>query len=867
MAGLTPMMQQYLSVKDRYPDAILFYRLGDFYEMFFEDAKLVSRLLDLTLTGRDCGLEERAPMCGVPYHAAEGYLCRLVEMGYKVAICEQMTDPAASKGLVEREVVRVVTPGTVTEQALLEEKKSRYLLSLCASQKRMGLAFADVTTGEFAVYELEDAPNTLGDEAAAIAPAEIVADEAAMRLCEGMKLPVSPALYATNAFQSANAKKCVLAHFQAQDLAALGLSDMPLAVRAAGGLLSYLEETQKNAMSHMRALRVHVRECELAMDRVARRNLELTQTLSGRKGKGTLLHLLDRTATAMGGRLLRHWIEHPLARRTDIEARHGAVEALVEDYTLGQALQGLLQGMSDIERLMSKIAYGTIHGRDCLALGDTFGRVPEIARLLQPVQAPLVRQLREALDPLPELCALIARMIDPEAPITLTDGGVIRDGYNAELDGYRSAARDGKQWIADVEAREREETGIKNLKVGYNRVFGYYLEVTKSNYNLVPYRYHRRQTLANCERYITPELQEIEQKIVGSEEKAFRLEQQLFAALRDWLGEHMERMQRTAQALKQLDALCSLALTSQEHGYVRPSMNEDGVIDIRDGRHPVVETTLTDELFVPNDTLLDCGDNRMQIITGPNMAGKSTYMRQVALIVLMAHVGSFVPAREANICLVDRLYTRVGASDDLSAGQSTFMVEMTELSNIVRNATSKSLLILDEIGRGTSTFDGLSIAWAVVEYIADPRNIGAKTLFATHYHELSELEGKLPGVVNYNVRVKERESGILFLRKIARGGADKSFGIHVAQLAGLPRPILLRANEILARIEANDTRQRSIGQNILEENRKEKKRQLDFEEIGKAALIEQLRTLEVMEMTPMEALNLLFRLREQARQV
>lgn len=868
MATLSPMMQQYMRLKEQHPDALLFFRLGDFYELFFDDALTASRELELTLTGRDCGLSERAPMCGVPHHSVQAYLARLLEKGYKVAIGEQTQDPAEAKGLVERAVVRVVTPGTVIEPNMLDERANSFLLSLCLDGDRAGIAFADVSTGEFFAYEIWDAAKTLADELARVAPKEVIANEAAvLAVGAGMSLPAKLEPYSGKAFGFSVAREALLAHFELQSLDAFGMEELKLAVCAAGALMRYLGDTQRNALQHITALRRYRSESFMLLDRAARRNLELTETMRGRGKQGTLLALLDQTATAMGGRMLRSWIEQPLCELRAIELRLDAVAALHAEHVAMQTLYEELRGVYDIERLLSKLAYRSIHARDCLALGASLERLPRVLALLGGVHSEALDGLAAAIDPLEEVASLLSRAIHPDAPLALADGGIIRDGFDAELDGLRAASVEGKQWIADLEAQEREATGIKNLRINYNRVFGYYIEVTKSYYELVPYRYQRKQTLANCERFTTPELLDLEHKILGAEDRALKLEQLLFADVRQQLGTHVRRMQRTAEAVKTLDALLSLALAATRFGYARPEMADDGALHIADGRHPVVERMLRDDAFVPNSTDMDCGDNRMLIVTGPNMAGKSTYMRQVALITLMAHIGSFVPAKRARICLTDRIFTRVGASDDLAGGQSTFMVEMHEMANILVNATAKSLVILDEIGRGTSTFDGLSIAWAVVEHLCDPARIGAKTLFATHYHELSELEGRLPGVVNFRVSVKEHGEDIIFLRKIVRGGADKSFGVHVARLAGMPRPVLLRAQEILARLEAADVNQTSIGQNILETDRAERSEQVSLFDSAAIELVRELGELDVMSVTPMEAMNLLFQLRERARRI
>lgn len=866
MAGLTPMMQQYMEVKSKYKDCILFYRLGDFYEMFFDDALTASRELELTLTGRDCGLSERAPMCGVPYHAVETYLDRLIEKGYKVAICEQMEDPALAKGLVQRDVIRVVTPGTVIESGMLDERSNNFLLSVCFSGEKAGLAFADVSTGEFFVHQVEDAGRTLADEVTRISSVEIIASDL-VRLREYVNRDdLSMSERPGTTFQYQNASETLCKHFHLQDLSPLGLTDeYRLAAQAAGALMRYLDETQKNALEHITELRIYQGGDTMLLDRNTRRNLELTESLRSRTKKGSLLWLMDKTSTAMGGRLLRSWIEQPLVNREEILRRLDAVEEFTSQHVLTMTLSEELQGVYDVERLLSKVSYKSLNARDCLSLCASLKKVPGIRNLLSGAQSQGVQAVYALLDPLEDLTGLLERAIHPDAPPVISEGGIIRDGYSAILDEYRSAATNGKQWIVDLEAKEREATGIKNLRIQYNRVFGYYIEVTKSYYDMVPMRYQRRQTLANSERYITPELREIEQKIVGAQEQSVRLELQLFTEIREKIAGEIVRIQHTAQGLKTLDALLSLAKVAVSNHYVRPEITQDGSLEIVEGRHPVVEQTMQEGGFVPNDAVMDQDQARMLIITGPNMAGKSTYMRQVALITLMAHLGSFVPAKSAKIPIVDRIFTRVGASDDLASGQSTFMVEMSETAYILRNATRHSLIILDEIGRGTSTFDGLAIAWAVVEYLCDPARVGAKTLFATHYHELSELEGHVEGVQNYCISVKEHGEDVIFLRKIVRGGADKSFGIHVARLAGVPHPVLVRAHEIQARLEVSDVNK--IGQNILEEGTARENEQVSLFDVGKTEIINELQNLDVMALTPIDAMNKLFLLREKARKL
>ena len=862
MATLSPMMQQYMQLKAQNPDTLLFFRVGDFYEMFFDDALTASRELELTLTGKDCGLEERAPMCGVPFHAVDAYVSRLVEKGYRVAIGEQMQDPALAKGLVERDIIRIVTAGTLTDSTVIGEKRNNFLCSLCVNGRRCGIAACDVSTGEFFVQQLEAQENAVKAALDAMHPGEIITNDAAFAAgCTALQ----PRAYASSAYQSQNAKEELLRHFRVNALMALGLdASLSVAAQAAGALMKYLGETQKNSLQHIARIRVMEKGDAMPLDAATRRNLELTETIRGRSAKGSLLSILDETTTAMGGRLLRSWVEKPLLSKDKIETRLSAVEALYGQNVLSEELRNKLSRVYDMERLLSKVSYHTLNARDCLSLLRSLEQAPDILKLLSSIEGEALAPIAALLDPLPELTDLLTRAISPDAPLLLSDGNIIRAGYNQQLDELRRASTEGKQWLMDLENREREATGIKNLRIQYNRVFGYYIEVTKSNYSLVPLRYQRRQTLTNSERFTTDELRAIESKLTGAQEQAAKLEMSLFEEVRDEISRNMGPLQSTAMAYKTLDALLSLARVARLNHYVKPTITDDGVISIKDGRHPVVEAMMQDSGFVPNDTYLDIGDSRMQIITGPNMAGKSTYMRQVALITLMAHMGSFVPATEASICLVDGVYTRVGASDDLATGQSTFMVEMSEMAYILRNATARSLVILDEIGRGTSTFDGLAIAWAAVEYLCDQKKSGAKTLFATHYHELSELEGHLEGVKNYCVSVKEHGEEVIFLRKIIPGGADKSFGIYVAHLAGVPRPVVARAQEIQARLEVNNIGNASIGQNILGAGHKKKNEQVDLMDFSKTEFIEEVRQIDVMALTPIDALNKLFLLKEKA---
>ena len=865
--ALSPMMQQYIQIHDEYPDCLLLFRLGDFYELFFEDAKTASRELELTLTGKDCGLEERAPMCGVPFHSVNTYIEKLIERGYKVAICEQMEDPALAKGLVKRDVVRVITAGTVTDPAMLDEKTNNYLMSVATEGEKTGVAFADVSTGEF--YVSEPDAKILRSEILRIAPTEIIVpDPDSFRDRTGSLSGILISGQNSSWFQYHNARETLCSHFGLPHLSGLGLEDHKLAAGAAGALMKYLGETQKNSLEHITTLRYAQSGNAMLLDPNTRRNLELTESLRGKGKKGTLLNLLDRTCTAMGGRLLRTWVEQPLINGDEINRRLDAVEELVQNRMTGMTLAEELDGVYDMERLLSKVSYRNLNARDCLALCASFKKIPSIRMLLSEMTCSELAGIREMLDPLEDLTSLLEEAINPDAPVLITEGGLIRDGYSQVLDEYREAQTNGKQWILELEQKEREQTGIRNLRVQYNKVFGYYIGITKSFLNQVPERYIRKQTLTNAERFMTPELKEMEQKIIGAQEQSVRLELQIFNEIREKIAGEIHRIQQTANAVKKLDVYQGLSRTAAENRYVRPEIVTDGTLSIKDGRHPVVEQSLNDNSFVPNDTYLDQDENRMMIITGPNMAGKSTYMRQVALICLMAQIGSFVPAAEARLPVCDQIFTRVGASDDLASGQSTFMVEMSETAYILRNATRNSLIILDEIGRGTSTFDGLSIAWAVVEYICDKNRIGAKTLFATHYHELSELEGHLEGIKNYCISVKEHGEDVIFMRKIKRGGADRSFGVHVARLAGVPHPVIVRAHEIQARLEVSDINQNTIGQNILGENNQQRmNEQVDMFEYKKMEIIQELQDLDVMALTPIDAMNRLFLLREKARKI
>ena len=802
------MMVHYCQTKCAYKDSILFYRLGDFYEMFFEDAKTVSRELELTLTGKDCGLSERAPMCGIPYHAAETYINRLIDKGYKVAICEQVEDPKTAKGIVKREVTRVVTPGTNLNMQELDEGKNNYLMAIVCVGDHFGVSTADITTGDCYVTEIDE-ERKLWDEINKFLPAEIICNDAF--LVSGVdvddlrnRLHISVFALESWYFGDDLCKQTLLEHFKISSLEGLGLADYDSGVIAAGSLFRYLLDTQKNTMEHMNKIIPYTTDRYMVIDSSSRRNLELVETLREKQKRGSLLWVLDKTKTAMGARMLRNFVEQPLIDADAINERLDAVTELNMQAMLREEIREYLNPVYDLERLVSRISYRSANPRDLLAFKSSLEMIPHIKNLLANFTSPLLVRINEQMDGLEDLYSLLEASISEDPPLAVKEGGIIREGYNEQVDTYRNSKTQGKSWLAQLEAEEKEKTGIRNLKIKYNKVFGYYLEVTNSFKDLVPEYYTRKQTLTNAERYITPKLKELEDMILGAEDKLFALEYDLFCQVREELAAQIPRIQETAKAIAQLDVYASLSVVAQRNNYVRPTVNTKGVIDIKNGRHPVVEKMINNDMFIANDTYLDNGSKRVSVITGPNMAGKSTYMRQTALIVLMAQIGSFVPAEKAKIGVVDRIFTRVGASDDLASGQSTFMVEMTEVANILRNATAKSLLILDEIGRGTSTFDGLSIAWAVIEHISNTKLLGAKTLFATHYHELTELEGKIPGVNNYCIAVKERGDDIVFLRKIVKGGADKSYGIQVAKLAGVPDSVLNRAKELVDELVHTD---------------------------------------------------------------
>ena len=878
MAELTPMMQQYLKTKEEYPDCILFYRLGDFYEMFFEDALTVTKELEITLTGKSCGLEERAPMCGVPYHAAEGYLNKLVSRGYKVAICEQVEDPKLAKGLVKREVTRIVTPGT-NLCINGDERCNNYLMSIAYFAGKIGLSIADVTTGDYFLTEV-DSNKKLIDEIMKYSPKEIICNQAfyvsGLDL-DDLKNRLGISIYALEPhfYDEDNCRKCLMKHFKTTTLSGLGIEDFQSGFIAAGSLLQYLYDTQKNGLAHFTHIYPYLTNAYMLLDSSTRRNLELCETLREKQKRGSLLWVLDKTKTAMGGRTLRTWIEQPLIQKAEIEKRLDAVSELCKDGVSRDEIREYLNPIYDLERLLGKVSYGSANPRDLIAFRNSLQMLPAIKTVVSGFEKEYLQELALQMDSLDDLYQLIDASILEEPPIATKEGGIIKDGFHPQVDSLRQAKSEGKNWLAQLEEEDRERTGIKNLKIKYNKVFGYYFEVTNSFKDMVPEDYIRKQTLANAERYTTPKLKEMEDTILNAEDKLFALEYELFCSIRDKIGEEIERIQKTAKAIATLDTLTSFAIVSEQNRYVRPKLNEKGVINIKEGRHPVVEKMIVNDMFINNDTYLDNNKHCVSIITGPNMAGKSTYMRQTALIVLMAQIGCFVPAGSANIGIVDRIFTRVGASDDLASGQSTFMVEMNEVANILRNATSNSLLILDEIGRGTSTFDGLSIAWAVIEHISNTRILGAKTLFATHYHELTELEGKINNVNNYCIAVKEQGDDIVFLRKIVKGGADKSYGIQVAKLAGVPDIVINRAKEIVEQLTDNDIIEKvqSISINSAPAT-KSKTKPLDevdlsqmslFDTVKDEDVIQELMNIEISTLTPLDALNTLYQLQNKLK--
>ena len=881
MAGFSPMMQHYLQTKEEYKDCILFYRLGDFYEMFFDDAKTVSKELELTLTGKDCGQEERAPMCGIPFHAAENYITRLVSNGHKVAICEQMEDPKKAKGIVKREVIKVVTPSTNLNSQSLDETKNNYLCGIVYLGDKIGVSFIDYTTGDYFVTELENGSELI-DEINKFVPAEIITNE--YFNMSGIdisfvaeKLGISVSTLDSWYFDEDTCINKLMSHFKLTTLDGLGLKDYSTGIIAAGAVLIYLYETQKNDLMHITSISPYTTGKYMLIDSSSRRNLELVETLREKQKRGSLLWVLDKTKTAMGARTLRSMIEQPLINKETIEGRLDVIEELNNNSIDREEIREYLNPIYDLERLMTKISCKSANPRDLIAFRNSLEMIPYIKNIIGTFKSNLFKEAFEKMDDLQDLYHMIDSAIVDDPPIAMRDGGIIKEGYSEEADRLRKAKTEGKEWLAQLEEREKENTGIKNLKIKFNKVFGYYLEVTNSFKNLVPDNWVRKQTLTNAERYTTEELKKLEDVILGAEDKLYSLEYDLFAQVRETIAAEVLRIRNTAKSIAMIDVFASLSVVAQQNGYVRPSINEKGIIDIKGGRHPVVEKMINNDMFVANDTYLDNAANRVSIITGPNMAGKSTYMRQTALIVLMAQVGSFVPALSADIGIVDRIFTRVGASDDLASGQSTFMVEMTEVANILRNATANSLLILDEIGRGTSTFDGLSIAWAVVEYISNPKVLGAKTLFATHYHELTELEGTLDGVNNYCIAVKERGDDIVFLRKIVKGGADKSYGIQVAKLAGVPETVIERAKKLVAELSDADISQKA--KDIAQYSKKKEKmneeyKKVDelevkqislFDTVGNDDIIEEIKNIDIGNMTPIDALNTLYRLQSKAK--
>ena len=868
MAELSPMMKQYFEIKENYKDTILLFRLGDFYEMFYDDAKIASKVLELVLTGRDCGQEERAPMCGVPFHSADSYIAKLVAAGHKVAICEQLEDPSLAKGIVKRDVIRVITPGTVIESSMLSEDKNNYLASICTFESKVGMCFIDISTGEVNLTEFsENIEKRVINEMGRYNPSEIILNKETVSF-KGLGDFISKKLEASvelliEEFSLENATQCVKSHFKIKDLAEISLNQRNSATCALGAALSYLLKTQRTELQNIKDINFYTDAKYMNLGISAIRNLELLETMRDREKRGSLLWVLDKTKTAMGKRMLRSFIERPLFDCAEIMRRLNAVEELFTETQMRSELTESLAGVYDIERLMTRIVYNTANAKELLSLRSTLSNLPKIKSTLKNVNCQMLKHIYNELDELTDVYALIDASIKEDAPFSVREGGMIKDGFNSELDEFRSIVNGGKNILAELESSEKEKTGIKKLRIGYNKVFGYYFEVSNSFKELVPDNYIRKQTLANCERYITDELKQLETKVLSAQERIVGLEFEIFNSIRKKIAGEYVRTQRTAHALALLDVLCSFAFVSVQNNYVRPQINDSGLISIKDGRHPVVESLSKNELFVPNDTMLDCKENRMAIITGPNMAGKSTYMRQIAIIVLMAQMGCFVPAKSADIGIVDSIFTRVGASDDLASGQSTFMVEMNEVAEILQYATKDSLIILDEIGRGTSTFDGMSIARSVVEFIADKKKIGAKTLFATHYHELSELENTVDGVKNYNIAVKKRGDDITFLRRIVSGGADGSYGIEVAKLAGIPLDVIKRAKVILKSLEQNDLMKPKI-QKVIEPEVEDI--QISFESNQNDEIIEKLKNIDINTLTPIESMGILYELIDKAKQ-
>ena len=863
MSQLTPMMKQYMEIKKQHMDKIVFFRLGDFYEMFFDDAIIASKVLEITLTGRDCGMDERAPMCGIPYHAADTYISKLIENNYKIAICEQVEDPALAKGIVKREVIKIITPGTVTSSIMLDDKKNNYLTSIYKSETYVGLCYVDLSTGEFNSTVIDNKRwNFVVDEINRLNPSEVLMNTDDQTISSIYK---NSTILDKRYYNLDECRQRLKIQFNVEAIEGLGL-DTEAAIKASGSLLLYLDETQKNSLSNINRIKTYNITNYMILDKNTRRNLELSETIRDRSKKGSLLSILDKTNTSMGARLLRQWLEKPLLSVEEINNRLDAVEELYNKFLMREELKEYLKSVYDIERLGSRIALGTANAKDLISFKNSLANLPNIKIVLSNFNSFILDNLHRNLDDLTDLYDLIDKSINEEAPYSLKEGNLIKDGYNEDIDKCREASRNGKQWIIELEQKERQRTGIKSLKIGYNKIFGYYIEVTKANIDSVPEDYIRKQTLANAERYITPELKELEEIVLHSDEKLIDLEYEIFVAIRKEVAGHIRRIQDTAHAIAILDCLCSYAEISQNNGYVKPIIGDFDTIEIREGRHPVVEAQSMMSGFVPNDALMDCEYNRLLIITGPNMAGKSTYMRQIALIVLMAQIGCFVPASYAKIGIVDRIFTRIGASDDLASGQSTFMVEMTELANIINSATKKSLVVLDEIGRGTSTFDGLSIAWASIEYISDKSKLGCKTLFATHYHELTELENRIPGIKNYYIAVEEKGKDIIFLRKIKRGSISGSYGIHVARLAGIPEEILERAYEIL---EVIDIKEKNAKIKINARSNKKEKRNISEElnlfNYAIYELAEDIKNIDVNNITPIEALNKLNILKEKVK--
>nr|WP_156774426.1 DNA mismatch repair protein MutS [Alkaliphilus oremlandii]A8MFD4.2 RecName: Full=DNA mismatch repair protein MutS [Alkaliphilus oremlandii OhILAs] len=880
MRKLTPMMQQYMEIKNQYKDALMFFRLGDFYELFFDDAETASRELEITLTARDCGLESKAPMCGVPYHAANGYIDKLVSKGYKVAICEQVEDPSVAKGIVKRDVVRVITPGTLIDTNLLEDKKNNYLVSLYMSSLGCGFSYVDISTGELLSTEIvgTSIEQNLIDEISKIEPNELIyfveeEDKIGTNFIEGIrkKLNIHISKYDPWTFEESYAMNQIKNQFNILTVESLGFSLNHLGINATGALIHYLKSTQKRTLSHINKINIYTFTEKMVLDISTRRNLELTETIRGKNKKGSLLWILDKTQTAMGGRMIRKWIEEPLLNIQNINRRLEAVATLKNDILLRCELKESLKQIYDLERLSGKIAFGSATPRDLVALKKSVAFLPDIKKLFENENSGLLKELLNNIDTLEDIQALIESSILDEPSISLKDGGIIKEGYNDELDELYVAAREGKHWIAKLEQAEKDRTGIKSLKVGYNKIFGYYIEITKSNLHLAPENYIRKQTLANCERYITPELKELEDKILGAEEKSIAIEYEQFIEIRNMLLHEIERIQRTARAVAELDVLYSFAEAASENNYVKPTVNSSETIDIKEGRHPVVEKVLENNMFISNDTYINTEDEQLLMITGPNMAGKSTYMRQVALIILMAQIGSFVPATSATIGITDRIFTRVGANDDLSQGQSTFMVEMSEMATIVNLATKKSLLIVDEIGRGTSTFDGLSIAWSTAEYIC--QSLGSRTLFSTHYHELTKLSETYRGIKNYKVLVKEDKEDVIFLHKVVKGNADRSYGIQVAKLAGLPAAIITRASHILSDLERESIQKEqyiieSTAENTLTASTDvANEKQLKLDDFIESEIVKDLKKINLLETTPMDALNILYQLQKKVAEI